>query len=374
MTLVCTLPAYLWTVRVLHVADVYLPKLGGIEKQVSRLVEIQRLRGNEVSVVTATNGPELEPVFRLTSRLSFGLPVNFLAKKQLRNLFEQTNPEVIHIHMGVFSQFSWLAHRVSNEMRIPTLVTVHSIWGPVAQKLYRILFTGRLTKANTLVSAVSETAASKVKSVTSKEVAVTPNGVDLSHWQLAERTANPETFQIVTATRLAARKRVLPLLFVFRKLLKSGLPTNRKITLHIAGSGISRRVLQTFAKISGIDAHVVFHGRLDSKQLYELFQDSDVFIQLSVREAFGLAAIEARATGLPVVGRSGNGFVEFITDGRDGYLVDSDELALQKLIDLIEKPETLQALAVNAKTRPGHGWDIASAKVQYLYELLVAPK
>ena len=133
-------------------------------------------------------------------------------------------------------------------------------------------------------------------------------------------------------------------------------------------------MLEVFVKLSGIGSQVVFHGRLDSKELYELFQESDVFVQLSVREAFGLAAIEARATGLPVVGRSGNGFVEFITDGKDGYLVDSDEIALQKLIHLIENPATLDELVANAKIRPGHGWDIASAKVQYLYELLVSPK
>jgi glycosyltransferase involved in cell wall biosynthesis len=374
MAIVCTLPTYLWTVRVLHIADVYLPKLGGIEKQVSRLVEIQRLRGNDVSVVTATHGPELERVFRVTSRLAFGLPLNFSAKKQLEKLFAQTNPEVIHIHTGVFSQFSWLAHRVSNQMKIPTLVTVHSIWGPLAQKLYRSFLLSRFVDSNTLVSAVSETAASKVRAVTRKEVAVTPNGVDLSHWQLAERTAHPETFRLVTATRLAARKRVLPLLFVFRKLLKSVNAKDRKVELHIAGTGISRRLLEVFVKLSGIGSQVVFHGRLDSKELYELFQESDVFVQLSVREAFGLAAIEARATGLPVVGRSGNGFVEFITDGKDGYLVDSDEIALQKLIHLIENPATLDELVANAKIRPGHGWDIASAKVQYLYELLVSPK
>jgi glycosyltransferase involved in cell wall biosynthesis len=361
-------------VRVLHVADVYLPKLGGIEKQVSRLVEIQRLRGDFVAVATATAGSDQDGVYRFSSKYSAGLPLNLTARKDLADLYKEFSPDVIHVHLGVFSQFSWLANRVANKMQIPTLVTVHSIWGPFAQLLYRRLLATQLTAKKTLVSAVSEAAAIQIKKVTNNEVAVSPNGVDLSHWQLAERTPHPDVFRLVTATRLAARKRVLPLLRSFRKLLKHFHTEGRQVELHIAGTGISRNVLQLYVRLAGLQSNVIFHGRLNANELYELYQESDVFVQLSVREAFGLAAIEARATGLPVVGRSGNGFVEFITDEKDGFLEDSDEAAIQKIMTLITSPEALRLVSENAKTRPGHGWDIASAKVQYLYEILVSTK
>jgi hypothetical protein len=43
-------------VRILHVTDYYLPRLGGIEMQVHDLVTEQRARGHDASVLTVATG------------------------------------------------------------------------------------------------------------------------------------------------------------------------------------------------------------------------------------------------------------------------------------------------------------------------------
>jgi glycosyltransferase involved in cell wall biosynthesis len=55
-----------------------------------------------------------------------------------------------------------------------------------------------------------------------------------------------------------------------------------------------------------------------------------------VLESFGLAALEARCVGLPVVGRSHSGVTEFVRDGVEGLLADSDAEMADRLRVLVD--------------------------------------
>ena len=61
--------------RIVHVSDCYLPRLGGIEVQVRSIALAQQRRGDEVAVITATPGDSTaDPgisVIRLDARLPF---------------------------------------------------------------------------------------------------------------------------------------------------------------------------------------------------------------------------------------------------------------------------------------------------------------
>ncbi|HEY9521592.1 MAG TPA: hypothetical protein VIR33_00005, partial [Thermopolyspora sp.] len=58
-------------VKILHISDCYLPRLGGIEVQVADLVRTQRGAGHSVEVATATRGERLDGVHRIVARLPF---------------------------------------------------------------------------------------------------------------------------------------------------------------------------------------------------------------------------------------------------------------------------------------------------------------
>ena len=55
-------------------------------------------------------------------------------------------------------------------------------------------------------------------------------------------------------------------------------------------------------------------------------------------ESFGLAALEARTVGIPVVARRRTGIADFVVDGRDGWLCDSDAEMVDALVRLAEQP------------------------------------
>ncbi|MEY3407762.1 MAG: hypothetical protein RL038_823 [Actinomycetota bacterium] len=353
---------YLGAVRVVHITDVYLPKLGGIEKQIQALAAAQSRAGDDVTILTATAGAVIENVTRIESKLSFGLPINFFALTNIREYLIATKPEVVHLHVGGFSQFAWYGAIAARQCQIPVVATVHSIWGTFAQFVYRLLNRIWDWDSKISVSAVSTTAAAAIQQVAKQKVWVTPNGVDLTDWQPQARTPTTK-LRLVTATRLAARKRVLPLLRVVQAVARE----YKDIELRIAGSGISELLLKQYVKLWRLEKYVTFVGRLSKTELQRLYAESDLFIQLSVKEAFGLAAIEARATGLPVIGRVGNGFVEFIDHGVDGQLFESDKAVAKYLIRLIQTPSELERIQTNAQVKVQHSWDKTLASVHLLY-------
>jgi glycosyltransferase involved in cell wall biosynthesis len=78
----------------------------------------------------------------------------------------------------------------------------------------------------------------------------------------------------------------------------------------------------------------------NSKDLISLYQQSDAFVLPSEAEAFGIAAAEATAVGLPVIASRGGSLAEIVEEGETGFLVQSgDERSLM---------ERMLALAHNA--------------------------
>jgi glycosyltransferase involved in cell wall biosynthesis len=69
-----------------------------------------------------------------------------------------------------------------------------------------------------------------------------------------------------------------------------------------------------------------FTGFLHGDELKEAYQQSDLFVQLSVTETFGLCLAEAMACGLPAVVLRAPGFVESIPPGQGVDVLETDEL------------------------------------------------
>jgi glycosyltransferase involved in cell wall biosynthesis len=78
----------------------------------------------------------------------------------------------------------------------------------------------------------------------------------------------------------------------------------------------------------------IYHGmQLNSPELIQLYRQSDLFVLPSLAEAFGIAAIEALACGLPVIASRVGGLVDVVEDGVNGWLVPAgDAQALAQTI------------------------------------------
>jgi N-acetyl-alpha-D-glucosaminyl L-malate synthase BshA len=84
------------------------------------------------------------------------------------------------------------------------------------------------------------------------------------------------------------------------------------------GDGPERTMASDLAQTLGISEHVLFLGKLES--VAGLLSCADLFLLPSTQESFGLVALEALASGVPVIGTGSTGLAEVVEHGRSGFL------------------------------------------------------
>lgn len=125
--------------------------------------------------------------------------------------------------------------------------------------------------------------------------------------------------------------------------------------LVFVGDGPERPRAAQRADDLGVRDHVLFLGKHSSVD--ELMPCADLFLLPSENESFGLAGLEAMASGAPVVASSAGGLVEVIEDGVSGHLLPVgavDEMAqagIRLLTDAAHRSRITTAARERAVTR-----------------------
>jgi len=370
-------------VKIALISDCYLPRLGGIEVQVHDLAARLSDRGHEVVIFTATPGGQGErggfveavdgvSVHRLALRLPFELPVNPLAPTQLRPRLVDGGFDVAHIHMGVVSPFAVDCARVATEVGLPTAMTWHCMLGRLEPVFRAAGQVRRWASRGVALSAVSAVAAQPLRRIVGANgvVNVLSNGIDVDRWATPARQG-PEgsaggTIKVVSAMRLASRKRPMPLLRIMAR-VRQLLPADIEISLEILGDGPDRRRLERFVAANHMGGWVHLPGRVTRPELRRTYAEGDIYVTPAPLESFGIAALEARTVGLPVVGRLGSGVEEFVKDGVNGYLAAGDDAMVDALTALITDDALRGSMtAYNRGTPPEQSWgrvlDVAEAE------------
>jgi glycosyltransferase involved in cell wall biosynthesis len=383
--------ATLGSVKIAMLSDCYLPRLGGIEVQVHDLAARLIRRGHEVVVFTATPGSRGERggfvdrvdgvvVHRLALRLPFELPVNPLAPGPLRERLAGGGFDVAHVHMGVLSPFAVDSTRVATDMGLPTAMTWHCMLGPFESVFRAAGYVRGWATRGVVMSAVSTVAAEPLQRVVGSAgiVNVLSNGIDVDRWAMPTEQASVreprDSVRVVSAMRLAARKRPLPLLRTMAR-VRELVPAGTGIRLEIFGDGPDRGRLERFVAAHAMGGWVRLPGRVTREELRERYAASDIFVAPAPLESFGIAALEARTVGLPVVGRRGSGVQEFVKDGLNGYLARNDEAMAWSLARLVADDGLRESMRTyNRGTPPEQSWSriLDGAEAEYRRAIAVA--
>jgi glycogen(starch) synthase len=370
---------YLPAVTIVHVSDCYLPRVGGIETQVHALARAQVALGHTVHVVTGTRaGTMYDPVessgaptvHRIAMPMPLGLTWHPWPHPALRRTLFRIRPDIVHSHLGVVSPLAWRVTATAPEAGFPTVVTVHSYWAPWAQRAFAWTdVVRRWSRRHVTWSAVSGVVASRVREALPAlgSIAVLPNGVDASWWRRDRPQATDDVVRIVTAARFVRWKRYGPLLDAFLD-AKRRLPNGPRLELACAGDGYDRGRVQRLARGLGLSNEVRFVGRLSRDALRTLYARSDIFIQASLQEGCGVAALEARAAGLPLILRRGIGTTEWLDDGVDGIFAASDQGLADAMVLLATDTALRQRIAAHNRTvEPVVSWPVVLERVTALY-------
>jgi glycosyltransferase involved in cell wall biosynthesis len=157
--------------------------------------------------------------------------------------------------------------------------------------------------------------------------------------------------------RLTGKKRPEPLVRLVAALRDALAPAGVRVRLTLAGEGSERPALEALVRRLALDDVVRLPGWRTRAELRTLYHAADVFVLPTREEAFGIAALEARAAGLPVVAWRGTGVADFVRDGVHGLLCASDAEMTDRLAALGREPQQLAALAAHGRADPPAAYD-----------------
>ncbi|CAN5575122.1 glycosyltransferase family 4 protein [soil metagenome] len=359
--------------RIVHVADSFAPDIGGIERQVEALARRQIADGHDVSIITAVAEPadlDLHVVRALKGRwLTVAFP--WRNHRRIAEVLDSGPIDVVHAHFTVVSPIAVYTARAASRRGIPVAATVHSLWWQVAvaTRLTSIPFGWGRTRA--AWSGVSSVAAGRVQRTLphAGQISVVPNLVDTAWWQPVEPARVTGTGELarILVGRLKKRKHVDEFIEVLAK-VRARVSPELAVRVRVVGDGPRRSDLQQQIDRLGLSDWVSLLGHRPPVEIRELLHSSDLFIASSRQESFGIAALEARAAGLPVVGYRGNGLADFIADGTEGVLVEDAADMVAALTVLFTDRDELDRLRKTTQAfGPSVGPDEAMSSVYELY-------
>lgn len=365
--------------KVAVVTDAFPPGVGGVENHTLNLARGLVRSGCEVTVIThqiagkwrfKNSGEDGRDGFRLV-RLDgavlvyrdHDIAVDPRLVLRCRRLLQQERFDIVH-GQGEASLLVYGALLLARQQGIPTVLTRHSLLRlkPLAARPLVSLLTRLLLPLADGVISVSDDCAEETAWFR-KPQTVIPNGVDLELFRpaadtrVAERRRlglDPDSVVIGYVGRLHRRKGVGELAELAHR-LRVEMP---QVRLVVAGPGPLRRQLEQRADS---DNGIVVLDPVDEAGVARLLAALDVFVCLSAGESFGLAVLEAMASGLPVVALHRWGVRRLVQDGVTGWLAR----------DYAEARTRLAALCADAGLRRAMGSAGRRAALQYGWDTVI---
>ena len=367
--------------QIAQVSPWFHPHLGGVESHVQSLARELSSRGNEVTVVTTRHLPSVPAeedfegvrILRVKPRaITLRTPI----APRIRGVVERLRSDVVHAH----SPPPMSAHYASvaaEAKGMPLAVTYHcdvelpSPFGSLIEALYRRTLGAATLRRADRVIVTTRTYAATSRAVWSHNPSIIPNAVDHRRFRpdldgsgVRRDLGVPEDRPVVLLVcRVVPHKGIEHLLEAARAV--------RNADFVIAGDGSSLEAMKRLARTLGVAERVRFLGRVPTERLPTVYAAADVFVLPSVSrlEAFGIAALEAMASGKPVVVTDIPGVRDVIEDGREGFLADPvnpQDLA-RKIQRLVDDPSLRREMG-----RRGREKVIASFTIETVTDRIVA--
>lgn len=190
------------------------------------------------------------------------------------------------------------------------------------------------------------------------ETRVIRNGIDAALWPFAKRKTRSGPAKLLYLGRLEYEKGVHDAIAAMPRIRR----THPGTTMIIAGDGTQQDFLVEQARKHKVLKAIEFVGRVEHRQLVELLHDTDAAVLPSHYEPFGIVALEAAATGAPLVTSHVGGLGEAVLNGETGVSFPPHDVgALAAAVRVVlDDPAGAQRRAVAARARLTSDFDWAT--------------
>ncbi len=194
------------------------------------------------------------------------------------------------------------------------------------------------------LTAVSEAAASYVRTLTDTPISLIPNGIDLERYKNAPNIGSTGDKHIVFVGRLERRKGLKYLLKAYAALTQ----IHPSVKLSIAGDGPARQKLELLASNLGLN-NVEFLGYVNDADKINLLRKADLLCSPALfGESFGIVLLEAMATGVPIIAGDNPGYAGVMSGRGQLSLVDPKNTAeFVRRLDLLLHDQPLRKLLID---------------------------
>tara|TARA_B100001059_G_scaffold236481_1_gene287229 strand:- start:648 stop:1784 length:1137 start_codon:yes stop_codon:yes gene_type:complete len=233
--------------------------------------------------------------------------------------------DVLHVHYAIPHAYAaYMAKKMlfQEGIKLPIVTTLHGtdITLVGSHPFYKTAVTFSINSSDAVTS-VSQSLKDDTQRLfkTKKDITVIPNFVDLNKYKSAGNQCPKgilakDTERIIThISNFRAVKRIPDVIHIFNNIRKE-VPSK----LLMIGEGPERENAEKLCIDLNIENHVLFLG--NSNEVNKILCFSDLFLLPSETESFGLSALEAMASGVPVISSDTGGLPELNLNGFSGYL------------------------------------------------------
>jgi N-acetyl-alpha-D-glucosaminyl L-malate synthase BshA len=286
-------------------------------------------------------------------------PYELVLSSRLVDVVKYEKLDLLHVHYAIpHASAAYMAKQIlaSQGIHVPFITTLHgtdiTLVGKDPSFEPAITFAINESDAVTAVSeSLKEDTYKNFPNVKS-DIHVIPNFICLEDYQFEQTKCQKREYApngeriLIHVSNFRKVKRVEDVVRIFAK-VKQAIPSK----LILVGDGPERTYIEKLCRELGLASDVRLLGKIVNPE--QILSIADLFILPSETESFGLAALEAMASKVPVISTNSGGLPEVNLDGFSGYLSnvgDVDKMAADA-IHILKDDVVLNTFKQNAFTQ-----------------------
>lgn len=349
----------------MKIAIVCYPTWGGSGVVATELGLELAERGHEIHFITYKQPVRLELLsknihFHEVSVPNYPLfqyqPYELALSSKLVDMVKLFKIDLLHVHYAIPHAYAgYMAKKMlqAEGIYIPMVTTLHGTDITLVgnHPFYKPAVTFSINESEVVTSVSQSLKDDTIRLFDIRnEIDVVPNFIDLAKYNRnftdcqREIMANENERIITHISNLRPVKRITDIIEIFARIHQE-MPSK----LILVGDGPEKKGAEELCKAKGLEDKVIFLG--NSSEIAKILCFSDLFLLPSEKESFGLAALEAMASGVPVISTNTGGLPEVNEQGVSGYLSevgDVEDMA-NKAISILKSDETLTKFKKQAR-------------------------